>query len=174
MTMTSKFPVRKSTHWLIALGVVITFVAQAQDPSAGLLTPPVALLNENVPPVSVALQADVTRYTEFKPTSFTAWHSKKREMLVVRHARPPSSSPKQGGACLVGISAVFHIIGPGREARQRTHDADAGSKKFPSGVHKRIQCAISRLPVAADGPRRCPKRLRMQVRSPRASAERAE
>ena len=90
MTMTSKFIVRKSMHWLIALGVVITFVAQAQEPSAALLTPPVALLNENVPPVSVALQADVTRYTEFKPTSFTAWHSKKREMLVVRrHLNTP-------------------------------------------------------------------------------------
>ncbi|MBK7685180.1 MAG: S9 family peptidase [Rhodocyclaceae bacterium] len=88
--MASKFTASAAARLLWALGTFVALAAQAQDPSAALLTPPVALLNENVPPVSVALQADVTRYTEFKPTSFTAWHSKKREMLVVRrHLNTP-------------------------------------------------------------------------------------
>ena len=59
--MASKFTASAAARLLWALGTFVALAAQAQAPSAALLTPRVALLNENVPPVSVALQADVTR-----------------------------------------------------------------------------------------------------------------
>ena len=55
-----------------------------------VLTPPAALVMENVPPVAASLAAQVNKYTEFKPTSFTSWHPSKLEMLLVRrHKNTP-------------------------------------------------------------------------------------
>jgi protease II len=62
-------------------------VAHAQD---AVLTPPPALVMENVPPVPASLAAQVAKYTEFKPTSFTNWHPTKLEMLISRrHKNTP-------------------------------------------------------------------------------------
>ena len=55
-----------------------------------VLTPPAALVMENVPPVAASLAAQVNKYTEFKPTSFTSWHPSKLEMLLARrHKNTP-------------------------------------------------------------------------------------
>ncbi len=64
---------------LVALSTVSS-VASAQD----ALAPPAALVMENVPPVPASLAAQVAKYTEFKPTSFTSWHPTKLEMLISR------------------------------------------------------------------------------------------
>jgi dipeptidyl aminopeptidase/acylaminoacyl peptidase len=53
----------------------------------GMLTPPAALVMDNVPPVPSAVAARVSKYTEFKPTGIATWHPTKKEMLVVRRYR---------------------------------------------------------------------------------------
>ena len=53
-------------------------------PAADVLTPPPALVLDDVPAVPAGLVADVGRYTEFRPTGFSSWHPQRLEMLVSR------------------------------------------------------------------------------------------
>jgi dipeptidyl aminopeptidase/acylaminoacyl peptidase len=72
---------------LVAFGGAAVSVANAQD---AVLPPPAALVLENVPAVPASLAAQVAKYTEFKPTSFTGWHPTKMEMLLSRrHKNTP-------------------------------------------------------------------------------------
>ena len=77
---------RRFKPMLVATLVTVGGFAQAQD----VLAPPAALVMENVPPVAASLAAQVNKYTEFKPTSFTSWHPAKQEMLLARrHKNTP-------------------------------------------------------------------------------------
>jgi dipeptidyl aminopeptidase/acylaminoacyl peptidase len=72
---------------LVAFGGATVNLANAQD---AVLPPPAALVMENVPAVPASLAAQVAKYTEFKPTSFTGWHPTKMEMLLSRrHKNTP-------------------------------------------------------------------------------------
>jgi dipeptidyl aminopeptidase/acylaminoacyl peptidase len=82
---------------LVAFGGAVVNLANAQD---AVLPPPAALVMENVPAVPASLAAQVAKYTEFKPTSFTGWHPTKMEMLLSRrHKNTPQMYrlPKPGG-----------------------------------------------------------------------------
>ena len=82
---------------LVAFGGAVVNLANAQD---AVLPPPAALVMENVPAVPASLAAQVAKYTEFKPTSFTSWHPTKMEMLLSRrHKNTPQMYrlPKPGG-----------------------------------------------------------------------------
>ncbi|MQA42241.1 S9 family peptidase [Rugamonas aquatica] len=68
---------------LLLLSILTAYGAAAMADDA-VLAPPAALVMENVPPVPATLASQLTKYTEFKPTSFTDWHPTKQEMLVVR------------------------------------------------------------------------------------------
>ncbi|MFM7459615.1 MAG: hypothetical protein ACKO15_02065, partial [Burkholderiales bacterium] len=61
---------------LVTFGGAAANIASAQD---AVLPPPAALVMENVPAVPASLAAQVAKYTEFKPTSFTGWHPTKME-----------------------------------------------------------------------------------------------
>ena len=72
---------------LVTFGGATANIASAQD---AVLPPPAALVLENVPAVPASLAAQVAKYTEFKPTSFTGWHPTKMEMLLSRrHKNTP-------------------------------------------------------------------------------------
>ncbi|MCA2997862.1 MAG: prolyl oligopeptidase family serine peptidase [Rhodocyclaceae bacterium] len=72
---------------LVTFGGAAANIASAQD---AVLPPPAALVMENVPAVPASLAAQVAKYTEFKPTSFTGWHPTKMEMLLSRrHKNTP-------------------------------------------------------------------------------------
>ena len=64
--------------------------ALAQDATVATVAPPAAMVLENVPPVRAALAAQVAKYNEFKPTSFSSWHPTRLEMIVTRrHQNTP-------------------------------------------------------------------------------------
>ncbi len=72
---------------LFVLGAVSTQSAIAAE---SVLTPPAALVMENVPPVATSIATQVSKYTEFKPTGFSNWHPTKLEMLISRrHKNTP-------------------------------------------------------------------------------------
>ena len=101
---------RHSIGVLVALGAIATTATQAQEPAAALLAPPAALVLDAVPPVPASLAAEVTRYTEYKPTGFASWHPKKVEMLVTRrHQNTPQ---------------LFAIAAPGAAMDLRTDFAE--------------------------------------------------
>ncbi|MEO8384928.1 MAG: S9 family peptidase [Betaproteobacteria bacterium] len=66
---------------LAALGLSPIGLALAQAP---MITPPAALGLDNVPAIAQSVAAEVGKYTEFKPTSFSGWHPTRMEMLVSR------------------------------------------------------------------------------------------
>ncbi len=70
------------------LGLVLLAALLAAAGSAiaqeAALTPPAALVLENVPAVPASVATKVAKYTEFKPTSFSTWHPAKLEMIVAR------------------------------------------------------------------------------------------
>ncbi len=78
---------RTFTSLLMASLVAVGSSVHAQAP---VVAPPAALVMENVPPVAASVAAQVNKYTEFKPTSFTSWHPTKLEMLIARrHKNTP-------------------------------------------------------------------------------------
>jgi dipeptidyl aminopeptidase/acylaminoacyl peptidase len=101
-------PVLRAAALLAALSATLALVplAQAQD----VVTPPAALVMENVPPVPASIPAQVAKYTEFRPTSFSGWHPTKVEMLVSRrHKNTPQ---------------VFRVAKPGGEPELLTDYAE--------------------------------------------------
>jgi len=67
------------------------------------IQPPAAITLNGVPPIPIAIAADVKRYTDFKPARFASWHPQKLEMLIaqrhentaqIHRLKSPSAKPE--------------------------------------------------------------------------------
>src|SRR5688572_5091401 len=67
-----------------ALLAIVAFAAAGSHADGEILTPPPALVLENVPPIPVELAKKVAPYAEFRPHGMLSWHPGRREMLVRR------------------------------------------------------------------------------------------
>ena len=67
-----------------ALLAFIAFAASGSHAEGEILTPPPALVLENVPPIPAEVAKKVAPYGEFRPHGMMSWHPGKREMLVRR------------------------------------------------------------------------------------------
>ena len=52
-----------------------------------VVTPPKALVLENVPPIPADLAKKLDPYSEFRPHGMLSWNPNKREMLIRRRLR---------------------------------------------------------------------------------------
>ena len=62
----------------------LAFVACAAFAQPETVTPPAALVLENVPPIPAELAAKLKPYAEFRPHGMLAWNPNKREILIRR------------------------------------------------------------------------------------------
>lgn len=76
--------VRFAGRLLAALALGLAAQAGVVLAQGSNLTPPAALSLDNIPPIPQRLATEVQQYTEFKPTSFSDWHPRRREMLISR------------------------------------------------------------------------------------------
>jgi len=75
---------------LLSRIALLTLFVPVMSLASEVVTPPAALVMENVPPVPAAVAAQVAKYTEFRPTNFSGWHPTKVEMLIARrHKNTP-------------------------------------------------------------------------------------
>jgi len=76
-----------------------------------VVTPPAALVLENVPPIPVEVAQKVRPYEEFRPHTLASWHPLQREMLVRRR--------------LTATFQVHRVADPGAAPRPLTEYPDA-------------------------------------------------
>jgi len=69
---------------LLSAALALAAFAAAASHAEGELTPPAALVLDNVPPVSVEVAKKIAPYAEFRPHGMLSWHPEKREMLIRR------------------------------------------------------------------------------------------
>ena len=68
-------------RWAFPVVAAACLAAHAQGE---FVTPPAALVLDNVPPISADLAKKVQAYSDFRPNGLWSWHPTKREMLVRR------------------------------------------------------------------------------------------
>src|SRR5947209_19786330 len=66
----------------LAIAFLASPLAHAQD--AAVVTPPAALVLENVPPIPAELAKKLAPYGEFRPHGMLSWNPNKREILIRR------------------------------------------------------------------------------------------
>jgi dipeptidyl aminopeptidase/acylaminoacyl peptidase len=107
---------RSTARRLLAASLLLCLPALAQD----TITPPAALVMQNVPPIPAELAQKLHPYNEFRPHGFHSWHPTKREMLVSRR--------------LTATSQVHRVPSPGAPPEPLTDlpDAVAGASFQPA------------------------------------------
>lgn len=138
---------------LVTFGGATANIASAQD---AVLPPPAALVMENVPAVPASLAAQVAKYTEFKPTSFTGWHPTKMEMLLSRrHKNTPQMYrlTKPGGQ----MELLTDYVEPVRsasylapEGKSYVFGKDTGGNEVVR-IYRREFGAADAIPLTPDG-----------------------
>ncbi|MFN5029611.1 MAG: S9 family peptidase [Burkholderiales bacterium] len=138
---------------LVTFGGATANIASAQD---AVLPPPAALVMENVPAVPASLAAQVAKYTEFKPTSFTSWHPTKMEMLLSRrHKNTPQMYrlTKPGGQ----MELLTDYVEPVRsasylapEGKSYVFGKDTGGNEVVR-IYRREFGAADAIPLTPDG-----------------------
>ncbi len=80
------------TSALVAgLSLLPTTSSTAQPPAANatqtaVMTPPLAMKTEGVPPIPLSLALEIAPYGDFAPTRFVGWHPVEQDMLILRRA----------------------------------------------------------------------------------------